>query len=534
MTTYYVRKDGSGTHTTIQGAIASAVSGDIIDVGPGVFDNIDFYKNGITIIGAGKDQTEIKGVTQSNVSKSSTWGLGVTTINIAAGTSGFLPGHVITGTGIPANTRILQVNPTSIVISAATTAARTTATTLTMAGIDSAVRWRGLGNTLKNVKVTAIQGRASKASDAGAILFREAALGAVAANTYWVENCEITAMGDSAIMCIASGVGGGTIKNCVINGQTFVGSQPAQVHAFSQLVVNNVNILTSTTIEIPSDNLVDVTVGSPLLAVTGLVATSTTVSAINGNVLTLNKALLGGVGTTVNLVFSNIQFNIPNVARQLVVFQPTNTAVQFLDNTVNGVTGGGISYNIAVTVDPANSVITGNTFNGEFKYGYALRVRGAGSTVLNNTNMAIPPNGNAGYWIGPSGSEVVGMNIGTNISVEGALVVPAQASAGSPMVMSMESALVKAMPAVAADPVFSDEANWNLVSYVWKHVGSSKRIVSSFKDFSGEKTISLKSGMNSGDQYELVKIIISKADRTLKVVKRSAIPNASSFDFTLK
>jgi hypothetical protein len=533
MATYYVRKNGSGTHTTIQGAIASATSGDTIDVGPGVFDNIDFYKDGITIIGAGKDQTEIRGVTQSTVAKSATWTIGATTINIPAGTAGFLPGHIITATGFAANTRIVQVNPTSIVISNPTTAARTTATSMTMAVIDAAVRWRGLNNTLKNVKVTAIQGRASNAVEIGAIYFRLAGLGAAGANNYWVENCEITAMGDYAIVCDASGVGGGTVKGCVINGQTFVGAQPAQVHAFGSLTMS-VNILTSTTIQIPSDNLVDVAVGSPLLAITGLVASSTTVSAINGNVLTLNKALLGGVGTTASLVFTNIQFNVANVARQLVVFQSTNTAVQFLNNTINGLTGGGISYNTAVTVDPANSVVTGNTFNGQFKYGYALRVRGAGSTVLNNTNMAIPPNGNAGYLIGPTGSQVSGMNIGTNISVEGALVTPVQANSGDPIAMSMEPALVKSISSVASDPVFSDESNWNLVSYVWKHVGSSKRIVSSFKDFSVEKSISLKAGMNPGDEYQLVKIIISKADRTLKVIKRAAIPNASSFDLILK
>jgi hypothetical protein len=148
--------------------------------------------------------------------------------------------------------------------------------------------------------------------------------------------------------------------------------------------------------------------------------------------------------------------------------------------------------------------------------------------------MAIPPNGNAGYLIGPTGSQVSGMNIGTNISVEGALVTPVQANSGDPIAMSMEPALVKSISSVASDPVFSDESNWNLVSYVWKHVGSSKRIVSSFKDFSVEKSISLKAGMNPGDEYKLVKIIISKSDRTLKVIKRAAIPNASSFDLILK
>lgn len=528
MATYYVRKDGSGTHTTIQGAIASAVSGDTIDVGPGVFDNIDFYKNGITIIGAGKDQTEIKGVTQASVSKSTTWALGVTTINIAAGTSGFLPGHPITGTGIAANARIVQVNPTSIVISAATTAARTSATALTMSGIDSAVRWRGTGNVLKNVKVTGIQGRASKTVDAGAVYFRNAGLGAVAANTYWVENCEITAMGDSAIMCDASGVGGGTIKGCLINGQTFVGAQPAQVHAFSTLALN-VNFLSSTTIQIPSENLVDVAVGSPLLA-GGFVPASTTVSAINGNVLTLNKTLTGGVGTQQSVTFTNIQFNVANVARQLAVFPSNNTSVQFLNNTVKGVTGGGISYNTAITVDPANSVVTGNSFDGEFKYGYALRVRGAGSIIENNVNKSIAPNTNAGYYIGSTAY----MNYGSNSSIESKLATASQAAAGEPINASVDKAQLKTISKVASNPVYSDESNWNLVVCVYKHKDSSKRLVSASKNLSVPKSMKLKSGMVSGQEYQLHKIIITKADRSMLVLKRSEIDNASSYDFILK
>ena len=528
MATYYVRKDGSGTHTTIQGAIASAVSGDTIDVGQGVFDNIDFYKNGITIIGAGKDQTEIKGVTQSNVSKSTTWALGVTTINIAAGTAGFLPGHPISGTGIPANTRIVTVNPTSIVISAATTAARVTATALTMSGIDSAVRWRGTGNVLKNVKVTGIQGRASKTVDAGSIYFRNAGLGAVAANTYWVENCEITAMGDSAIMCDPSGVGGGTIKGCLINGQTFVGAQPAQVHAFSQLPLT-VNFLSSNTIQIPSEYLVDVSVGSPLLT-GGFVPSSTSVSAINGNVLTLNKTLTGGIGTQQSVTFTNIQFNVNNVARQLVVFNLTNTSVQFLNNTIKGVTGGGISYNTAVTVDPANSIASGNNFDGEFKYGYALRVRGAGSTVENNVNKSIAPNTNAGYFIGSTAY----MNYGSNTSLESKLATTSQSVSGEPIGISFDKAQLKTVSKVATDPVFSDESNWKLVVCVYKHKDSAKRLVSAFRDFSAPKEMKLKGNMVSGEEYQLHKMIITKADRSMLVLKRSEISGASAYDFILK
>lgn len=38
----------------------------------------------------------------------------------------------------------------------------------------------------------------------------------------------------------------------------------------------------------------------------------------------------------------------------------------------------------------------------------------------------------------------------------------------------------------------------------------------------------------SGDQFQLHKIIISKADRTLLVMKRSDIEDAESYDFVLK
>jgi len=40
--------------------------------------------------------------------------------------------------------------------------------------------------------------------------------------------------------------------------------------------------------------------------------------------------------------------------------------------------------------------------------------------------------------------------------------------------------------------------------------------------------------MMTGDIFELHKIIIAKADKTLFVVKRNEIDNPSSYDFTLK
>lgn len=590
MATIFVKKDGTGNSTTIQGAIPLASNGDIIQVEEGIFEeNIDFYKDGITIQGAGKDKTIVLGQQLTAFTKAGcTYALGSNTVSVPAGTSGLKAGFIVTGTGIPANTRIVSVGATSFTMSANTTSARTNVS-VSMPAIDTAVRWRGTNNALKNLKVKGFQALASRfAADVGAIYFRTAALGATAALNYLIQDCDVEAAGDSAIIAENTGVGGGTVTGCHIYGQTFVGEQPAQVHAFSTLPLT-CQILTDTTIQLPSsDFLVDVKVGSPILAVTGFVQTSTTVSAINGTVLTLNKALLSGVGTAQTITFTNIQFNIPNVARQLVVFQPNNTTpVIFTNNTVSGLTGGGISFNTAVTCDTVGSTISGNTFNGNFGLeGYALRVRGLNSTVSSNTNVTtvydnlgyyILPNhavnvviqsgtmlfNSSKYWLciqshtssatnaptavdGPqfwseitieqvnaSGVYGVGLQtIGTNIAEDEVLVVTSQANPGSPVLVEFSKNLLKAIPSVANDPVFGNEANWFMVGLVFKK--DSKRLVSAFKGtFEGQNEMPLRQGL-SGEMYNLHKIIISKQDRNLKVVSRSEISGAASFDITLK
>lgn len=591
MTILYVKKDGSGNSTTIQGAVPLASSGDVIQVEAGTFEeNIDFYKDGITIQGAGKSQTFIVGQVQPTFAKAGcTWTLGSTTVNVAAGTTGLKAGYIVTASGIPTNTRIVTVSPTSFTISAATTAARTNVS-VTMGAMEAAVRWRGANNALKDVKVSGIQALETRAAvDNGTIYIRVAGLGASAGSNYLIQDCEIEAKGDSAIMCDNTGPGGGTVTGCTINGKTFVGEQPAQVHAFSSLALS-CNILTATTIELPSSEyLVDVKVGSPISAVTGFIPSSTTVSAINGNVLTLNKTLLSNIGTTQTITFSNIQFNIPNVARQLVVFQPNNTSpVTFTNNIVNGVTGGGISYNQAVTCDVIGSTVTGNTFDGEFgSTSYALRVRGLNSVVSNNSNVTTT-NPNAGYYVLPnwatgqtiqagtmiynsglyfecstthvssatnaptgvdgaiywtlssleavnaSGEYGVGLlEIGSNESVFSFLVSASQLSAGQPFSINFDKEILKANPKVVASAEFSNEANWHMVGFVFKHESSAKRMTSGFKDFSATRSMSVKAGLSS-ERFELKRIIISKADRSFLVIERNEIQSASSYDVILK
>lgn len=533
MSTFYVKKDGSGTHQTIQSAFVSAVSGDTIEVGAGVWEeNVDFYKDGITLNGMGKTQTEIRGVLESNVVKNgNSWVVGATTINIAAGTSGLLVGRVVTATGLAVGARIISMTPTSITLSAATTAARTNQG-ITMTAVPSAIVVRGSNHVIKNMKITGVQALSSRTtSDNAAIFFRNTGNGANPALNYLLENCDIEARGESAIMTdAAAGVGLGVIRNNRIFGKTFVGAEAAQVPAFGTMTKTG-TVLSNRTIQF--DDLSGITAPHAGNSQGSEINPGLRVVSISGNVVTVSANVTDPVGTTRSFSFANVQFNYPNVARQLVVIQGTNQATQFLNNMVEGVTGSGISYNTATTVDTANAVVTGNVFKGEFKFGFALRVRGAGATVSNNVNYGIPPKQNAGYLIGPTGSQVFGLNIGTNTTIEQGLVSAVQAVAGGSFIVEMSKELAKMNPKVAASAVFSDESNWHLVAFVYKKQNSSKRLVSAFRDFDAEKTMKLRSGMVAGDVFELHKMIISKADRTLMVVKRSEIDDVSSYDITL-
>ena len=532
MAIFNVRKDGSGTHTTIQSAFIQAVSGDTIEVGPGVFDeNVDFYKSGITLQGAGKDLTEIRGVLESNVTKSCTFTSGSTTLNIAEGTSGLMVGRFLSGLGLPTNARIVSISSTSVVISAATTSAKTNQSVV-MTAIPSAIVVRGANHKVKDLKITAPQALQSRClADNGAIFFRNTGNGEVPASSYILEDCIIEARGESAIMTdAAAGVGNGIIRNNTIQGQTFVGSSAAQVPAFGTMTKSG-RVLSNRTIEF--SELSGITAPHAGNTQGSEITPGLRVASISGNVVTVTANIPDAVGTTRSFSFGNVQFNFPNVARQLVVLQGNNAASQFLNNLVKGKTGSGISYNTAVTVDMANAVITGNTMNGEFKYGYALRARGAGATVSNNVNYSIPGNENAGYLIGPTGAQSFGYNIGTNTSIVKGLIGSSQAAGDSFVTFEMNKDLVKQNSKVSSDPVYSQESNWKLVNFVYKHTTSSRRLVSSFKSFGSSKKTKLKANMKSGDNFELHKIIISKSDKSFLVLKRSEISGASGFDFSL-
>lgn len=519
MATLYVKKDGSGDALTIQQGIQLAQAGDIVDIEAGTFDeNVDLYK-GITLKGAGINSTVITGAVRTAItSRTFTWALGATTLTISSGdTSEYQVGRIVTATGIPTNTRLVSKTPTTLTISAATTQAATTARAVAMSlQNDASVRVRGGVGVIKDLKVIGFD-HPNPAVEYAAIYFRNAGLGSLAANGWEVFNCEFEANGEYALLTDASAsVGNLNIHDCKFTGKTFVGANPA-------------------------------------------------------------------IGN---------QFSVWNVPRQLVTIQNVNVGANlFVNNEITGVTGGKTidnldSYNTAVTIDPIGAVITGNTFNGNFGTGYCLRARGLNSVVSNNQNTVsefpnagyyILPNHTLGvlmsvgtmvfnssrYWVciqehtsasnnAPTGvdglsfwSEItitevnasasygVGeQEIGSNSSLSEVLITFSQASSGSPIQLSVSKELIKSIPSVSSDPVFSLESNWNLVGVVYKK--DSKRMTSGFKGtFEETNEMKLKLGV-SGELFTLHKIIISKADRTLKVINRSEISGASSFDITLK
>jgi len=99
---------------------------------------------------------------------------------------------------------------------------------------------------------------------------------------------------------------------------------------------------------------------------------------------------------------------------------------------------------------------------------------------------------------------------------------------------TMSKVVVKAIPKVSSDSFFSDEANWKLVNFIFKHSNSARRFTPGFSGSFDKTTLSrLKPQMVQGDLFELQKIIISDSSRNHLIVRRNEIEDASSFDFIL-
>ncbi|HEY1192265.1 MAG TPA: right-handed parallel beta-helix repeat-containing protein [Gemmata sp.] len=106
------------------------------------------------------------------------------------------------------------------------------------------------------------------------------------------------------------------------------------------------------------------------------------------------------IGAPADNGFGN-QFSTPNVPRQLVVIgngggdaaSAKATDITFTNNQITGTAGGtnvgGEQGNSLVTIDAANSTITGNTFDGTTtRFGVSLRVRRPGTTISGNTFLS--------------------------------------------------------------------------------------------------------------------------------------------------
>ena len=616
MTTYYVRSNGSGTHTTIQSAIYDAVNGDTIDIGAGTWSgNVEVNKS-VILKGAGQDQTFLQGqlaavtvsgcsfyagedvvtcastsslirgrtVSGTNISANSrvseiisatqfrlsvasastgvvaktgcSYSSGVSTITLPSATA-VVVGMKVTGTGVSATvsaynstTRVVTLSSPTTQVGANTTLtfkpARTGVTVVMPSftgSLPATVQIMNVATTgwqLKDMTITGFDGTPN--NEAGAVVIMSPSSGTHA--NWLIDGCKIIAAGDSAISTSSNlSSNGGTIQNCSFEGNTFTGSEPADVPAFSSFILTGCEVLTATTLRVPSTR--GIVASSPISAATGMPA-STTVSGISGDVLTLNKSMTASVGSTLDCAFTFVQYTVPNVARQLIVIGNSSTVsaclnTTFRNNSIKGATGAVISatgsksmFNAAMTIDTVGGLIENNVIDGTFGAGtpnslasnFALRSRGAGVVVQNNVNKVSGGRGNSGFSV-PNGT-----NSG-NSTLDKALVQGTQAAGSQVVVFEMDKSQVASISKVSSDPVFSDQGNWHRVSFVYKKQGGTRRFVSSFRSFDIQKTSGLRAGMVAGDVFELQKIIVTKIDRTMLVIKRSEVDQASSYDFTV-
>lgn len=534
MSTFYVRKDGSGTHTTIQSAIYDALAGDIIDIGAGIFnENIEFYKP-VQLIGAGQDLTFIEGQFAAQVFTGGSFYQGEDVITVPS-TANLVRGRRVTATNFTANSRVSEIiSSTQFKVSPATVA--TAIAPKTAVSIVSGSNTITLPNTTSLVVGMKVTG----SGVSGLITAINATTKVITLDT------PNTASGSSVVLTFRLA----RINVQVTMASSFPGSQiPATIQVMNVALDGwKIKGMTVTGFDNPNPNAEVAGIGISAAAHSNWSIEDCKVIANGDSALATVSSFTSTNGVIKDCTFSGKtfmgnnpatgnQYTVWNVPRQLVVVQAAS-GINFINNQVTGVTGGltvdGLpSFNTAVTVDSANSTVSGNTMNGTFGYGYALRVRGVGSVVENNTNYSFPGNENSGYLIGPTGSQLSGMTVGSNSSITATLVESAQVLGDSFVSFEMSKEVLKQNSVVSSHPTFSNEANWNMVSYVFKHDSSSRRLVGSFKDFSSTKKAKLKTNMEAGDRFELHKIILATSPRDLLVLKRSQISGASGFDFDL-
>ena len=544
MTAFYVRKDGSGTHTDITSAYMAASSGDTIDIGEGTFtESIEVFKNNLTFVGASKATTIIQGIPFLAVQTVSvcnwTSGNNFFTVGGVAALPAFTVGmslsDIVNATNSPSGAQITSIDSANrkIYINKNFT---TTLSSKVMKhwGRIAAIELRASGFTMSKIKV--IDDSASSAAVELSAIFIGASqpnqgaskVSGTSSTVFSISDCEFVAVGDYAMLSEANNtVGNGTVTNCLFSGKTFFGVNSVAGAVRQGVVFQSANLPITFT-----NNSLDMVCGG-----------MTTANAYSGNqVATIDAygSIVTGnslKGRAINP--SGVYFNLAGLALRM---RGGNATVS--NNSIQG-SGGFTTYGFLILPTYTNlsgkTIPVGEVVTNSIRYFKCTQAHlyAADKTPVSGASWA-------SYWTELTGdaNQIAALLIangkanyqarsGTNITVTRSVIEVAQASANSFINSEMSKDVLKSISKVSSDAVFSNESNWKLVSYVFKHNSSSRRLVSSFKSFDSAKKTKLKTNMKIGDVFQIHKIIISKSDRTFLVISRNEIADASGFDFSL-
>ena len=542
-----VRKDGSETYTTILDAYMAASSGDIVDIGEGTFiESIEIFKNNLTFVGASKATTIIQGIPFAAVQ----------TVSVCSWTSGdnfFVVGGVAalpaftvgmsvsdstSGANSPSGAQITSIDVANRKIYINKNFTTTLASKIIKHwGKVGAIELRASGFTMSKIKVmddstSQVDGNAS-AIYIGASVANQGAskVTGTSSTGFNISDCEFVAVGDYAMLSDANAaVGNGSVTNCLFSGKTFSGVNPVAGNVRQGVVFQAQNLPMDFT-----NNVVDVICGGMTSGGVYSGNQAVTIDA-NGSIVSGNKIRAraqDGSGNYISL--GGLALRMRGNAN--TVSNNTNKCYSGLTNLGFLVTPSWTNMNSRAMAIGEIVWVSGNRF---FKCieahtvvtagGSANPPAGAGASkwleITSDADLAAQMLAkNYGYYV---------QNVNSNITVLAPLVDPVQPTSADQLQVSFQKSSLLQHPSVSGTD-FGSESNWFLVSCIYKKTGASQRLTASFKDFSGiSKKPKMKAGMGAGDQFELHKIIISKQDRTMVVLKRSEIDEASDSDFSLK
>jgi hypothetical protein len=195
-----------------------------------------------------------------------------------------------------------------------------------------------------------------------------------------------------------------------------------------------------------------------------------------------------------------------------------------------------------------NNTLTNNHSSGLGKGVFA--VDGIGPVAFRSSPLPITASGNvlgqlqfrAGYVesVGSTGSisgyATAGITL-AEVSITGGevsnIVIVTQETAEDPVIVEYEVDTLKAIEQVSNDPVFSNEENWRLIGFVYKHTESSKRLYVGVRKTNASKPMKLRQSL-SGETYELDKAVLFDLDKNALVIDKENISDVSKYDITLK